>query len=304
MKKFLLSLSSLMGYLLLTSCSAPIYLPGPEFEYQTIENTFTFGVQNMDESAKVETEKLTCHYNGFDVTYKLESDLVISLVITNNTNKSLIIDKSKCYVLYDGYATQLFKDVRSSRSTTFNNVQDAINNVQTNESGVSMTIPPYSKWDLPIAETNIRGLKRSPKFREEVGLKSLTPFDENQELIEFVIPWTYDYALAKWNTCRNRIYINSIEVKKQILDYMERDRVWLTANSIKMLRSYLPDYSEANRIDAINMQIYKKHLKKVRISHYTWGSIFLLPTLGISALAYDCEDCNHMPPKYGVKNYR
>ena len=208
-KKTIMGLTSLLvAVTAFTSCAVPNYLPGPTIHYPTIENTATFGVQNMDENAKVETNGLTCHYDGFNVMYKINRDFVVSFVIENNSNKSLIIDKSKSYVLYDGYSTQLFKDVRSSRSTTFNNVQDAINNVQTNEAGVSMTIPPYSKWELPLQETNVRGRRHGlPSFRIDEGLHPMTPL-QNNDVVEFVIPYSYDYSLAKWNTCRNRIYIN------------------------------------------------------------------------------------------------
>lgn len=99
----------------------------------------------MDQKGKIEPQSLTAHYDGFDVRYKIDNKFVVSLEIVNNTNKSLITDKSKCYVLYNGYSRDLFKDVRSSRSTTFNNVQDAINNVQTSDASVIMSIPPYSK---------------------------------------------------------------------------------------------------------------------------------------------------------------
>lgn len=119
-----------------TSCAAPKFMPKPELLFPVYTNKGTIGVENMDAMAKVENEALTCHYEGFDVTYKFLKDFTITFEIKNNTNRSLIIDKSKAYVLYNGYSTQLFKDVRSTRNTTFNNVQDAINNVQTNEGGV------------------------------------------------------------------------------------------------------------------------------------------------------------------------
>lgn len=202
-------LGLIIAVLAFTSCAAPTYLPRPAMQYPTIVNKCTFGVQNMDEKAKVEGSTLTAHYEGFDVAYKILNNFVVSLVVMNNSNKSLIIDKSKCFVLYDGYSTQLFKDVRSSRSTTFNNVQDAINNVQTNEASVSMTIPPYSKWELPLQETNLREINKLPDFKTSMGIHSLTPFD-NKETVEFVIPYSYDYSMANWSTSRNRIYVNSI----------------------------------------------------------------------------------------------
>ena len=286
-----------------TSCAAPNYLPAPIILYPGIQNTCTFGVQNMDEKAKVDPSSLTAHYDGFDVTYKIYDDFVVSLVIINNSNKSLIIDKSKSYVLYDGYSTQLFKDVRSSRSTTFNNVQDAINNVQTNEAGVSMTVPPYSKWELPLQESNVRQLKALPDFRENIGLHALTPFD-NKETVEFLIPYSYDYSLAKWDTSRNRIYVNSIETKT--LDFTRPFEPigpdMISAIEYRIIRKNgYPDYSEANRVDAINMKKYKRHNNAVTASHVFWCTATVLPVF--FWLAWDDDaylGCTcHRPPIYG-----
>ena len=282
------------------SCSAPNYLPAPVIDYPVIENLCTFGVQNMDGDAKVENDVLTCHYEGFDVTYNIIENLMVSLVITNKTNKSLIIDKSKCYVLYDGYATELFKDVRSHRSTTFNNVQDAINNVQTNESGVSMTIPPYSKWELPLQETNVRQINKVPDFREKAGIYPLSSYD-NKETIEFLIPYSFDYSLAKWNTSRNRIYVNSIECSHKFLSKRYESEYYNTLHLISnnqyvvFRENGLPDYSKANEIDRINQKKYKKHNRMVALSHFLWGPF----TLTISWWMGGCYNEDHAPFRYG-----
>ncbi len=288
----------------LSSC-APKYLAAPTIQYPITQNTCTFGVQNMDENAKVEPNALTCHYDGFDVVYKVLDNLVVSLEIVNNTNKSLIIDKSKCYVLYGGYSTQLFKDVRSSRSTTFNNVQDAINNVQTNESGVSMTIPPYSKWELPIPETNVREIKKLPQFSDSPGIHSLTRHD-NQETVEYVIPYTFDYSLAKWNTSRNLVYINSIDVKNgfSLSPKVSEEFKWLASNQYMITRrNGEADYSEAERIDAINMKKYKKHEKLNLVM-----AGMLLPvtcfTSVIIMIQGPCYNPHHLPPVYSKTNRR
>ncbi len=308
MSKILTSLLGLIvAVIALTSCAAPTYLPRPALQYPTIENKCTFGVQNMDKKAKVEGNTLTCHYEGFDVEYKILYNFVVSFVIMNNSNKSLIIDKSKCFVLYDGYSTQLFKDVRSSRSTTFNNVQDAINNVQTNESSVSMTIPPYSKWELPLQETNIRQIKNLPDFKTSVGIHSLTSFD-NKETVEFVIPYSYDYSLANWSTSRNRIYVNSIEVKNgyvevkngySLKNFISEYPEWRSNNQyIITRRNGEPDYSEANRIDALNRKKYRNHKTQVIIA-----DILCIPfTATVSlwgAIAGGCYNDEHRPPVYG-----
>lgn len=294
------NVTSLLGLIIAVltflSCAAPNYLPSPTIQYPILRNTCSFGVQNMDEKAKVENSSLSCHYDGFDVKYKLNEGFVISLEIINNSNKSLIIDKSKCFVLYDGYSTQLFKDVRSSRSTTFNNVQDAINNVQTNEASVSMTIPPYSKWELPLQETNVREMKKLPAFNYSVGIHSLTPFD-NQEVIEYVIPYSFDYTMAEWSTSRNRIFVNSIEVKNQMTSNQfefKDETIFLSQTQYQITRrNGHPDYSEANKIDALNQKKFKKHNTAVVISHLFWG----IPTLTMSWWFLGCSQ--HEPPIYG-----
>lgn len=295
-------LSLFIAVLALTSC-APNYLPCPKIQYPITENKCTFGVQNMDQNAKVEMDALTCHYDGFDVKYKILDNLVVSLEIINNTNKSLIIDKSKCYVLYDGYSTQLFKDVRSSRSTTFNNVQDAINNVQTNEAGISMTIPSYSKWELPIQETNAREINKLPSFNYSAGIHALTPYD-NQETVEFVIPYTFDYSLAKWETCRNRIYVNSIEVKN---DYISSPSISFNTRRLSSnqylvsRRSGEPDMTEVDKVDAINKKRYKKHITQNVILQ-----VIGLPFTAFGSLGYlitgSCFQPDHLPPVYNKNN--
>ena len=66
------------------SCSAPNYLPAPVIDYPVIENLCTFGVQNMDGDAKVENDVLTCHYEGFDVTYNIienQSDIGVTSLL-------------------------------------------------------------------------------------------------------------------------------------------------------------------------------------------------------------------------------
>lgn len=284
------------------SCAAPTYLPPPPVKYSILESTYTFGVQNMDETAKVESEAMTCHYDGFDVQYKINSDMSATFVVVNNSNKSLIIDKSKCFVLYDGYSNQLFKEVRSSRSTTFNNVQDAINNVQTNEGSVSMSIPPYSKWALPIQETNVRSIQKLPISNYSEGRHQLSPYD-NQEIVEFVIPYSYDYSLANWKTCRNRIFVNSVDVKNIVTTSPSYNQtpLWISNNQYRtsVLSRDGIDYSEANRIDAINRKRYKKHNRQVHISHALWG-IPLIPTVyGILYMFTGCWNDSHEPPTYG-----
>lgn len=177
-------------------------------------NHYEFSIQNMDGIAQC--NGLNAIYDGFNVSYSLNSNNQMVMTIENKTNKSLIIDKSKCYVLYDGYSKDLFKNVRSGRSTTYNNVQDAIDNVQTNESSITMSIPPYSKWTLPVEETNVTASNIPSVFYWDAGNHPLSALSEGNQTTEFVIPYTFDYALAKWETSRNRLYVGNIRVEKNL----------------------------------------------------------------------------------------
>ena len=72
-------LDLLVVVLAFSSCAVPNYQPSPTIHYPTIENITTFGVQNMDENAKVNTNSLSCHYDGFNVWYKIDNNFVVSL---------------------------------------------------------------------------------------------------------------------------------------------------------------------------------------------------------------------------------
>ena len=265
---------ALLTVIVMGSCAAPTYLT-PNIQKGYLTNKGTFSVQNMDQQGKIEPQSLTAHYEGFDVKYKIAGNFLISFEIRNNTNKSLIIDKSKCYVLYNGYSTDMFKDVRSSRSTTFNNVQDAINNVQTSDASVTMTIPPYSKWQLPLEESNVRNLHNLPPFIKELGTHPLQSYD-NPEPVEFVILYTFDYSLAKWNTSRNRVYVSNIEVTVE-------SKSVTGAPSMQDLSSYsfgkifTKSTNNKNEVDMINEQNirkWKSHCHSVNASHVFWGTLF------------------------------
>lgn len=301
-------ISKLLGFIIavvvFSSCGSPKYLTGPTLYYPGIKNTCSFGIQNMDSKGKTENSALTCHYDGFDVEYVVQSDFLVNFVIINNSNKSLLIDKSKSYVLYNGYSTQLFKDVRSSKSTTFNNVQDAINNVQTNESSVLMTIPPYSKWALPIEETNLRQIKELPDFKYDPGLYALSPYD-NKEIVEFVIPYSYDYSMAKWDTSRNRVYVSSINsvAFKSETRIISSDPVLTSTYQYYFVRSNgLPEnFAEANRIDLLNMRKYRNHSRWKSFLNYL--AMPLTCCLSVFQAVYlPYYGCKHVPPTYGVIN--
>ena len=313
----------LLSVVLMSSCSAPTYLTAPNINYPYIKNTCNLGIQNMDEEAKVEGQNLTCHYENFDIRYKLIKDYIITFEIVNKSNKSMIIDKSKCFVLRNGYATELFKDVRSTRSTTFNNVQDAINNVQTNESGVSMSIPPYSTFAIAINETNIEPLKKIPQFISEEGTKTLTPYDDI-DITEFIIPYSFDYSLAKWNTSRNRVYFNNIISEKVTIPGHYKNKYPRDGNHNINDKNTLYvcyradwtapiDYTEANRIDDLNVEKYKKHRRGVIIRHVCLSPITFPATIACMVVTlpfwgvmegtpfdlYGCHD--HYPTIYGNK---
>lgn len=291
-----------LAFLVCSCISAPQYLSCPAVSYPVVKNTCSFGAQNMDNEGKVESSNLTCHYDGFDIQYLFNEDFTLTFLIVNNSNKSLLIDKSKCFVLYDGYATQLFKDVRSSRSTTFNNVQDAIDNVQTNEASVLMTIPPYSKWKLLIPETNVKPISKLPKFTEEKGTKSLSQYDE-QEVTEFVIPYSYDYSMAKWKTCRNRIFVNSVTCSEEFSYDKGKSFVPIpiSTSQYEVKMYYDADWATANRIDAMNRQKFRKHNRAVVASNTFWGIICAPLTLFLSvqAIGNGCDNDSHQPPRYG-----
>ena len=111
-----------------------------------------------------------------------------------------------------------------------------------------------------------------------------------------------DYSLAKWDTSRNRIYVNSIETKT--LDFTRPffpyDPTMINPIQYKILKQNgYPDYTEANRIDAINRKKYTKHNNAVKASHIFWG-IVGLPTVFVPMFCWTFIECDsHYPPKYG-----
>lgn len=188
-------------------CSCGTYRVVPPLVEQVC--THKYSIENMDKTAIVEIvpkEGMVAHYEGFDIKYYLNENKILVFDIENKTNKSLIIDKAKCFVLYDGYASNLFKDIRQGRSVVYNNVQDAITNVQTGESSVNLQIPPYSKWTLSVPESNVRSIKLPPETE-----RIYTVFDA-VETIEFIITFSYDYSLSKWNEARNRMWIGETSI--------------------------------------------------------------------------------------------
>lgn len=257
-KVFTHILSILFLSLLLSSCKTKALLPLPKVT--AIVNTYEYTIQPMDEDAKCDNTTLTASYDGFNVVYRLNKNRIMTFIIENKTNKYLILDKSKCYVIYDGFSRELFKDVRSGRSTTYNNVQDAINNVNTNESSITLSIPPYSKWELPVEETNLDALKEYNKIITELGSHSLTPYTTNQT-IEFVIPYSWDYSLSKWATSRNRLYVGNIKAEERLCASPSQINFGYTNNSYTKATVTKAGRAEYDRVARLNDEIRKKNRK-------------------------------------------
>ena len=264
-KKPVLSYCIMISWLTaILSCSSPQILPPKNLPpvYVTV-NHYEYGIENMDKEAKCDRNSLSALYDGFVVRYTFSDNPsyrnTMTFEIENKTEKSLIIDKSKCFVLYNGYSNELFKDVRTGKVTTFNDVQDAVSSVQTNESSVTMSIPPYSKWRLPIEETNIKQSSFPKTRKNEIGSYPQTVYT-SEYTIEFVIPYSFDYKLAKWKTIRNRLFVDNIRVEKtlrnipsefyvsrftvgneQVLEFLQDDdlKEWREVDDYNMTRRFI-----------------------------------------------------------------
>ena len=280
--------------LLLTSCLMLLCSCGSTRQLQELPpvsmttNHYEYSIQNMDGTAQCNA--LTAIYEGFNVSYSLNSNRKMVMTIENKTNKSLIVDKSKCYVLYDGYSKDLFKNVRSGRSTTYNNVQDAIDNVQTNESSITMSIPPYSKWSLPVEETNVAESKMRSTFFWDAGNHPLTAFSDGNPTIEFVIPYTFDYALAKWKTSRNKLFVGNIRVEKTLerlssnLSYGQTiDIIGVSSNEFYRTQATSNDLMSYYQTMNYNSMI-EEHNEKVENKKEFWsGGLLFVVALGVAA---------------------
>lgn len=288
------------------SCASPQYLALPDkVSCPVIQNTCSFGIQNMDRKAKVENSNLIAHYKDFDVQYSIADGFILSFTIINNSDMDLLIDKSKCFVMYDGNATQLFKDVYMTGSTSFNDVTGA-NQISTSHGRVMMIIPSYSKWEPKLNETNLHTSK-VPDFIMAEGLHHLTVYD-NPEVVEFSFEYSFDKKQTKWGSSRNKVYVNTVNVKHKIME-VNRRPPYIDPSCLKkpisnneyvsIQKNGEPDWSEVNRIKAINQQLYKKHNTMV-IAGRIVGGILTLPTIVGAALFWmaasaGCYD--HLPPE-------
>ena len=311
--------------IVIASCSGPKYLALPDkVPCPIIKNTCSFGIQNMDQKAKVENNNLVCHYKDFDVQYTISDDFILSLTIINNSNMDLLIDKTKCFVMYDGNATQLFKDARMTGSTTFNDVTGSTN-ISTNHGRVMMIIPSYSKWGPMLNETNLRS-SEVPPFMTKEGLHHLSVYD-NPEVVEFSFEYSFDKKQAKWENCRNKVYVNTINVTNDNLlvvrhaNYVKN--TWGKEMVYKDTHGYVdpscskrvissneyenikingdPDFSEVDRIDAINQKKFRGHNAAVVTGRIIGGIVTIYtivgPILFWASAFTGCMDPFHEPPK-------
>lgn len=300
------------------SCAAPKYTALPDkVSCPVIQNTCSFGILNMDEQAKVENNNLVCHYKDFDVQYTISNDFIISLTIINNSNKDLLIDKTKCFVMYNGNANQLFKDARMTGSTTFNDVTGSTN-VSTSHDRVMMIIPSYSKWSPTLNETNLR-TSRVPDFMTIDGLHHLSVYD-NPEVVEFSFEYSFDKKQAKWGYCRNKVYVNTVNVNHDNMmvkrnpngngtftysdpSYSKTRNIYKSNEYRILRRNGQPDFSEVSRINNTNQETFKRHNSAERAGHII-TSIVLIPVLGTGLILIatgkafvGCEKASHFPPR-------
>lgn len=300
------------------SCSAPNYMALPSYvQVPCIQNTCTFGIQNMDQNAKVENSNLVCHYEDFDIQYTISDEFIISFTIINNSNKDLLIDKTKCFVMYNGNASQLFKDARMTGSTTFNDVTGSTN-ISTNHGRVMMIIPSYSKWSPTLNETNLR-TSQVPEFMTTDGLHHLSVFD-NPEVVEFSFEYSFDKKQAKWGNNRNKVYVSTVDVKHYELmqkrnpngngtftfinpSYSKKRNPSKPNEYETLVIDGRPDWSEVERINNINQEKFQTHNRQERAGHVLL-SIATIPLGGTGLILIamgkafvGCEHASHWPPK-------
>lgn len=161
-----------------------------------------------------------------------------------------------------------------------------------------MTVPPYSKWELPLQETNVIGMKL-PAFNWTPGIHTLTSFD-NPENVEFVIPYSFDYSMAKWDTSRNRLFVEELEVEtfEETKPFDSEGPSSIAYFYVTTRRNGEPDWSETQRVNSINLKRYRKHKRAVDISHGVWGTIFL--PVGFAGYLVYLRGCDHEPPVYNT----
>ena len=175
---------------------------------------YDYDVMNLDETGKANNQKDVIIYDKVDISFEQDNNKLMNVIIENKTPDNLVIDKSKSFVVTNGYGKELFKDVRTTRNATFSYVDGAVNTVTTQEGGVTMTIPPYSKFRVPVEETNVEAVNL-PDVRLKLD-ETYTPFTTNNNL-EFIIPYSFDLTGAEWTNTRNRIFLSKVKNSKKRL---------------------------------------------------------------------------------------
>lgn len=235
-------------------------------------NYFDYHILNIDGEGKCNLTTTEAYYDGFKIRYELNEYGQMYFIIENSSNKDLTLDKSKCYVLYDGMSQPLFKDVRTGRVTTYNDVNGAISDVSTSENGVNLVVPQYSKWSVMIEETNLQKASRPDDFIYEPGDHGYNTFNTHAT-IEFVIPYTYDYTGRSWKTCRNRLFIGNVHVERHMTEMPIKEELGSDKRGFYAISVHPNDLEEYKLVKAYNEgRLSKKERKRVRRNYVQYKS--------------------------------
>lgn len=246
----------------LCSCKGPKHLALPMVP--ATYNYFDYHILNIDGEGRCNLTTTEAYYDGFKIRYELNEYGQMMFSIENSSNKDLTIDKSKCYVLYNGMSHQLFKDVRSGRVTSYNDVNGAISDVRTSENGTNLIVPQYSKWAVAVEETNIEKAEKPDDFVYEPGDHGYNTYNTNAT-IEFVIPYTFDYTLRSWKTCRNRLFIGNVHVERHLQEMPIREVSGSDKRGYYAVSVHPDDLAEYDLVKAYNDgKLSKKERKMVR----------------------------------------
>ena len=126
--------------------------------------------------------------------------------------------------------------------------------------------------------------------------------------MEFVIPYTFDYSLTKWNTSRNRVYVSNVEVTMESKSATETPHMQdLSSYSFgKVITKSMNNKNEVDMINEQNIRKWKRHCHSVNASHFFWGTLFCWTIWGpICAWVknIDCKD-EHKPYIYNSDGSR
>lgn len=260
-----------------TSCVGSYQAAIPLPPYETNTTTYHLTMQNMDNEAVCDLVDWQVKYPDMGVRYVIKPDKKLVLEIDNKSNKTIIIDKAKCYVIIDGYSNPLFKDVRSGRSTTYGNVLDAVTNVQTNENSVTLQIPPYSRWTLPVGECNVPyvPLPKSGVVREYSVY-------EAEKTVEYIFTYTQDYTLAQWKTSRNRLWVNRVTKEMGTSTVDLGDNMEIDKNRISVTKTICPPERRAaiGHNERVRQHNLKVDQEKEHASMAPWAILSIVVSIG------------------------